>query len=167
MSGTNPAKLTGGTATMPDGSPVSFDGLRDNAFQLIFAKAPFTTLFLQEFTLPGVALPPAQRESMYVNFQEVGNKLDFDPLHIKFLVDKNIKNYIEIFTWMKQCSTSGEGNAKAVTDNVVLVAGNKKLFRFNNCWPMGLGALTFVANTQDITYLAADLTLNYDYWEVV
>ena len=74
-------------------SPVNFD--------LQVNKLPKTKYFCTGVTLPGVNFSEAlHATTLAINSYLPGDKIEFDPLTVKFVVDEDMKNYQEIFNWI-------------------------------------------------------------------
>ena len=74
-------------------SPVNFD--------LQVNKLPKTKYFCTGVTLPGVNFSEAlHATTLAINSYLPGDKIEFDPLNVKFVVDEDMKNYQEIFNWI-------------------------------------------------------------------
>jgi hypothetical protein len=152
-----------GTAMMPDGSPVSYDGLPSVKFQCKFDKIPNTIFFLQGWTVPGISIPSIDRPTPMLDLNEIGEKVDYQPFTIEFLVDAKMKNFKEIFAWMKRI-TSNPNQRDEVSDAMVIVNGTETI-RFVDCWPISIGALEFKTNAEDMEYLTCTVQINYDWYE--
>jgi hypothetical protein len=155
--------LDNGIITAPDGTELSYDGLPDGAFRLIFPKAPFVTMFLQQLDLPGIQVNQAARKTPLVDMNEIGEKLNYLPFTCSFLVDKNLKNYKEIYNWMKRMTVNG--TIVGETDTASLVINGKEMCTFVDCWPTSLGQLTFTTTNNDVVYVTCTAVFNYDYLE--
>ena len=104
--------------------PISFDGLPNTDFKLVFPKLPLTTMFLQTLNVASISVGVAPQETRYVNLQNVGEKLSYQPFSATFLVDKNMLCYNEIYEWMKRMTVSGSSVGE--TDNPYLMIGSRR-----------------------------------------
>jgi hypothetical protein len=154
-----------GEATMPDGSPLSYDGLPNTNFRLLFPKATWVNMFLQEFTVPEVSVTEVIRTTPYADINDIGEKMNYGDVTATFLVDKNLKNYREIFNWMRRMTNRGSHIGES--DNPLLIVNGKEMIRFVEAWPMSLSGLSFVTNANDVTYITATAVFNLDYFEFV
>jgi hypothetical protein len=156
-----------GTVTMPDGSSLNYDGIASINFRLSFMKLPFTEMFIQEFTFPGISLSVVEQPSTYVAFGHPGEKIAYEPLVCTFLVDKNLKNYKEITEWMKRITTMSGREQEDEYENPVLSMGSSTSARFYNAFPTSISGLQFRSNEQDMIYLTSNITFKYDYYEFI
>ncbi len=154
-----------GSVYRPDGTPVSYDGLQNTKFNLIFQKASNSVIFLQAFEIPGVSVNEVDVPTPFVNMNEIGEKLNFGQFNITFLIDSEFKNYKEIFDWMKRMTVAG--SAIGDTDDVVIIINDKQSIRFYGCWPMSMSNVSFITNATDVEYLTCSVVMNFDYFEFI
>ena len=152
-----------GSVLMPDGSALSYDGLPSIKFNCVFPKIPNTVFFLQGWNVPGVSVGVINRATPYLDIDEIGEKMQYTPFTIDFLIDRSMKNYKEIHDWMKRITVNGSQQDE-VSDAIVIVNGTR-LFRFVDCWPVELGSIKFQANATQMEYLTCSVTFQYDYHE--
>lgn len=155
--------LQQGEVTMPDGSMLSYDGLPNTNFRLLFPKATWVNMFLQEFVMPEVSVIEVRQNTPYADVNNIGEKMNYGDVQCTFLVDKNLKNYKEMFNWMRRMTV--RGSVVGETDNPVLIVNGKETIRFVEAWPMSLTGLQFVTNATDVVYITATVTFNLDYFE--
>ncbi len=148
---------------MADGSPVSYDGLPDTKFQCSFQKLPNTIFFLQGWSVPGIEIDTLDRPTPYLDINEIGSKINYSPFTIDFLVDSRMKNFKEIYNWMKRITVSNNQKDE-VCDAVIIVNGTETI-RFVDCWPLSIGDLQFKTNSEDVNYLACQVRIQYDWYE--
>jgi hypothetical protein len=70
-------------------------------FRFILKRAPKVTYFTTATVIPGINLPVAKQETPFLNVSLPGHKLSHNPFIIRFLVDENFENYLELLSWMK------------------------------------------------------------------
>jgi hypothetical protein len=149
---------------MPDGNAVNYDGLLNNRFNIVFDKLPNTVFFLQGFNLPEIRVEEVSIPTPIVDYNDVGEKINFDPYTIHFLVDSNMRNWIEIYAWMKRMTSRGSRIGEE-SDATVYING-KDLLKFRGCWPMSLGSIDMDSTTEEAQFIKCSLTVNYDYLDV-
>ena len=159
-------KITNGELLNADGgSQFSYDLLPETNFKLLFPKASFGTLFLQEFNLPQVSVKDVNQPTIFADINNVGEKISYGNMTLTFLVDKHMKNYKEIFNWMRRMTVSG--SSVGDSDNPLLVINNDNMIRFVEAWPAVLSDLTFRTNVNEVNYLTCTAVFNFDYFEFV
>jgi len=148
-----------------DGKPVSFDALAQHAFKMDFAKIPNTIFFLQGVNFPGISVAVSQQASPHLDFQEIGSKIEFEPLVINFLVDAEMRNHFEIYNWMKNMIA-----ANKLSDHIgdaILTVNNSKAIRFVDAFPISLGSIQFVSNQDTLKYITCTASFNFDWYEII
>lgn len=147
----------------PNGEiPVSYDGLTNTSFRVIFEKANSSVFFLQSFNLPSVRIREVKTNTPLVDMNEIGEKIDYTPFEMSFMVDADLRNYRQVYNWMKRMTV--RGSKVGETDTVLLSINGKESIRFYGCWPMELSDLEFVTNPDGIVYMKCTLIVNYDYF---
>jgi hypothetical protein len=152
-----------GSVFMADGSEVSYDGLPSISFQCSFSKLPNTMFFLQRWNVPGVSVGKVTRPTPFLDIDEIGEKMIFEQFTIEFLIDKQLKNYKEIFDWMKRITVNASQRDE-VGDASIIIAGSK-MVRFIDVWPASLSGMEFSTNATNVDYLKCTATFNYDWYE--
>ncbi len=154
-----------GEILMPDGSELSYDGLASIDFRVLFPKIPNTVFFLQSFNIPGISINKIVRPTPFLDIDEIGEKPIYEPFSITFLVDKNVKNYREIYDWIMRIVTGP--NHRDETCDAMLIINNKQTVRFAECWPASISGMQFAANATNMEYLTATVVFNYDWYEFI
>lgn len=146
-------------------SPPNYDGLPNTNFRLSFKKAAIAVFFLQEFNLPPITVNEVKRPTPFVDTNEIGEKIIYTPFVITFLVDSKLKNFRQLYDWMKRMTVAGT----AIDDNdtVTLMIDTAQTVRFVGCWPTSLSSLQFYTNPTGVQYMTATATINYDYLEFI
>ena len=142
-------------------SQLSLDALLSNNCKLVFPKLPHVEFWLQTVSLPRIVVNEVKQPTRFIDPNEIGEKLNFSPFNVTFIVDKQMKNWSSIFNWMKEMTVSGSN--VGYVDNPVLVIDNKEMINFVGAWPTILGGIDFAATVQEATYVISTLSINYDY----
>ena len=115
-----------------------------------------------------------------------GDKLQFQDLTLRFLVDEDLENYLEIQHWLRGLGfpdslkeiyewQSSNPNAPSSTLNYtsdgtlnVLSSSNTPNFKvkFLDMFPVSLSDLDFDATDSDIDYLTANVTFKYTIYNI-
>ena len=143
----------------------TLDGLLVQNCKIQFAKLPTVRFFLQEIELPEITVNEVKQYTRYVDPNQIGEKVNYEPFTLRFMVDSRMRNYAEIFTWMKRMTVSGSKVDE--TDEVTLIVDNQQILQFHGCWPMKLGGLEFSTTEQQHKYMTCSMTLNYDYADLI
>ncbi len=122
-------------------------------FRTLLHRAPNFNFFAQTCNIPGLSLPRADVPTPFVNLPQHGDKIAHEDLTITFKVDENLKNYLELQTWIR-----GAGFPESFEDHANYIAGqpiysdisiilyNSAVqphitFTFKDCWPTALSPL--------------------------
>lgn len=164
--------------------PTNHNLLSSLDFRMSLKRAPTVSYFAQQFTLPGITLPPAIRPTPFVNIPEIGDHLEFEPLVFAFKVDEDLTNYVEIFNWMRALGFPENweqhqplrplknvpiANTQTTDVSVITTTNarnpNKKI-TFYDAWPTNLSSLDFNTMDTEMQYLQATVTFNYTYYDI-
>jgi len=96
---------------------------------------------------------------------EIGEKLNFLPFTVNFLVDKYCRNWSAIYNWMKQMTVDGTIVGK--TEDIILMIDGKEFIRFYGCWPTNLSGMNMDSTIERVQYLKASIVFNYDYFDLL
>lgn len=75
-------------------------------FQLSFSRLSAVTFFCTEVNLPGVSIIAPEQSTQGVPIPRAGNKLHYEPLVIKFLLDEQLLSWTSIYDWMSGLAPS-------------------------------------------------------------
>tara|TARA_B100002019_G_C21246923_1_gene588884 strand:- start:219 stop:755 length:537 start_codon:yes stop_codon:yes gene_type:complete len=167
-------------------TPDNFSYLSPVGFQFAVNKLPNVEYFCQGVTLPGISLQGIPVQTPFTAIPIPGDRIEFQELLIRFIIDEDMKNYIEIFEWMKglgfpdnfdqykEVQKSDPQNlgpeSGIVSDAVLLILSGASTanlkFTFKDAFPTQLTSLTFDTNNEDIQYLQADATFTYRSFDI-
>lgn len=167
--------------------PADINPLQSNGFRFSVTKLPELSFFCQEANIPQLILPEASFTNPLSNVPVPGEKLQFGPLTIVFLLDAQMKNYQAIHTWMLELGfpKSHEQYRKFVRDNTNLLSTTElaagysdavltilsntnnpiKTIRFVDAFPTSLQSVQLMTDTSQVAYLAGVATFVYNYYE--
>lgn len=94
------SKITISEAQWENRQPDELDYLRPNGFRFLIQSLPKVTYFCQAATLPSMTLGFAIQPTPLVNIPKPGEKIDFGDLTIRFLIQEDMANYIELYNWV-------------------------------------------------------------------
>lgn len=163
--------------------PSNINPLSPNGFMFSIAKLPDISYLCQEVNLPSASLPENEFATPLVNIAIPGDRMEFQPLTIQFLIDSEMKNYTSIFDWMNGLGfpqsndqfTSYTGSSqdqlqstKFYSDATLQILGNTnnnlKSVKFVDVFPTSLESLVFTSTSQDVQYLVGSATFKYTYY---
>lgn len=84
----------------------SVNYLTANGYRMVVRKAPNVAFHLQRVTLPGLSLQSAESSNPFVRVPHTGDHIAYEPLVATCLFNEDMSNYVEVYTWLRQCGFS-------------------------------------------------------------
>ena len=156
--------------------------LSPTGFRFQLNRTPNVNYFTYSVPIPTLTLGEIDTENPNVRLPFPGDKLRFEPLSIRFRVDEDLQNYLEIHNWLlslgypEDISNSGYGKGAYNTSGAVYSDGSLLILsshqntnlriNFKNLFPVSLTELNFDASLTDIEYLEATATFRYSLYEI-
>ena len=128
-------------------------------FQLVFPTLPFLEMFCNTITLPNVSLGMVKHSTRIHDLKQPGEKLYFETLQCRFLFDNEMRNYKEIYNWMKKISVLGLHEEDRLPVRLLTETG---VFIFEKVFPISLGSTNWDSTATDIQFLSCDVEFAYD-----
>lgn len=142
-------------------------------FRFLLNRAPNVQYFCQQATLPTITMVEINQTNPFVNIPRPGDKITYEPFTLRFRVDENMTNYLEIHDWiiglghpddLSQYKNIADDN-KMYSDGsiMILTSNNNPSIRiaFQNLFPLSLSPLSFDTTQTDVEYLEAEVTFRY------
>lgn len=146
---------------VPDLTNVSM--LTPLGFRLTINAQEFRYLeyFCTAASLPSVGLPAVQANFRSIYPQLSGESLKYEPFSITFIVDEELKNYLEIYNWMYE-NANDKIKYRDMTLSILSNQNNKnKELQFMSVIPTSLSSIEFDTRTTDIEYLTCTVEFAY------
>jgi hypothetical protein len=86
---------------MPIGQPENRNFLSPTGFKFSLKRTPKVAFFCNSANIPDITLGIAVQPTYLKDIELPGDKLIFGDLTLRFLVDEDLKNYLEIQNWMR------------------------------------------------------------------
>jgi len=158
-------------------------------FKFLLNRCPKVAFFSNSANIPGLTLGVAEQPTYLKNIDTPGDKIAFDDLTIRFLVDEDLENYMEIQNWIrglgfadsldeiydlqrqqKYVDTTDSKLMNIYSDGTlhILTSSSTPNFKlkFKDLWPYSLSNLQFDATDSDIEYLTAEATFKYTIYDI-
>ena len=161
-------------------------------FKFGLKRSPAVAFFCNEANIPSIDLGVAEQPSYLKNIPVPGDKIQFGDLSLRFLVDEDLKNYMEIQNWIRGLGypeslqefqdldhsgqlTDAFGFFKQSRDDIysdgtlqILSSNLVPQFQvqFSDLFPYSLSTITFDATDTDIEYFTADVSLKYTIYRI-
>ena len=162
-------------------------------FKLILTKTPKVDFLCQSANIPQISMGTAIQASYLKDIPVPGDKVLYDDLTVRFLVDEKMENYLAIYKWItglgypeslgqfKQLKTddirtnasaSDEGDPRyfEFSDATLqILNSNYKssvLVNFKDVFPIALSTLDFDVTTRDYNYFTAEVSFKYTIFNI-
>tara|TARA_R100000008_G_C3527351_1_gene137306 strand:- start:40 stop:603 length:564 start_codon:yes stop_codon:yes gene_type:complete len=163
--------------------------LSPTGFKFTLVRAPKVAFFSNSANIPGLTLGEAIQPTYLKDIPTPGDKIVFDDFSLRFLVDEDVKNYMEIQNWIrglgypeslqevfdlqeerKNINTKQSNLMDIYSDGTLTVLGSSQnaIFKinFSDLWPYSLSTLQFDATDTDINFLTADVSFKYTIYDI-
>ena len=160
--------------------------LNPTGFKFILNRAPKVVFFSNQANIPGLNLGTADQTNYLTDIPQPGDKVQFQDLNLRFLVDEDLGNFVEIQNWIrglgypeslkefddlqKQDYLYGtkpwdQKGDDIYSDGTLQILSSNLVPQFNivfrDLWPYSLTTLSFDATDTDIDYFTADVSFKY------
>ena len=161
-------------------------------FKFGLKRAPAVAFFCNEANIPNLTLGVAEQPSYLRNIPTPGDKIQFGDLQLRFLVDEDLTNFMELQNWIRGLGypeslqefqdlddrgqlTDAFGQFKQSRDDIysdgslqILSSNLVPQFQvvFNDLFPVSLSTLSFDATDTDIEYFTADVSFKYTIYSI-
>ena len=70
-------------------------------FKFQIKRAPTLNFFVQTINIPGLSLPDVDVSNPLIRVPYPGEHLSYEELQLSFRVDEDLRNYMELHTWLR------------------------------------------------------------------
>ena len=162
-------------------------------FKLILTKTPKVDFLCQSANIPQISMGTAVQPTYLKDIPVPGDKVLYDDLTVRFLVDEKMENYLSIYKWI-----TGLGYPESLgqydqlrkddfrTDRIVgddgdplyfqysdatlqVLGSNYKptvLINFKDAFPISLSTLEFDVSQRDYSFFTASVTFKYTIFDI-
>ena len=173
------------------GTPLSNRNfLSPTGFKFSLKRSPAAAFFCNQANIPSMDLGVATQPSYLRDIPTPGDKIDFGDLSIRFLVDEDLVNYMELQRWIRglgfpdsmkdfkdlekeaviQPKFANKGD-NIYSDGTLQILSSNLVAKFNvnfkDLFPVSLSTITFDATDTDIEYFTAEATFKYTVYNIV
>jgi len=164
--------------------PDNLNYLSNISFRLTIEDAPNITWFCQSANVPGVSIEGIDVPTPHATIPFAGNKVSFEELSVRFIVDEHLKNWTEIYDRIialglaeggenyrllkaKSDTTQRGGTVSTLVLTVLTSAMNPQMeFHFYEAFPTSISALDFDSAAGDLEYFTATVAFRYTNYEI-
>ena len=169
-------------------NPTNPNFLQPNKFQLNFSRVPNIQYFCQSVGVPGISLSEVPQNTPFVDLFVPGEKAIYDMLNVTFLIDEEMKSWIEIHDWIRamtfptqyeEYQRLGQLNKNVSLRNTqtpqysdatitIFSSSNTPYYRFKffDCFPTSISSFVMAATDSPDSAMTADATFRYSYYNI-
>ncbi len=143
--------------------------LTPGGFKVSIDSKEFANL---QFFCTNVALPSVNQTEVLSTYKNnnaffPGEIITYDAFTLTFIVDEEMKNYLEIFNWLSKNRRTNP----IFKDITLSILSNKnttnKQILFHDTFPVSLGALNFTTQDTVLDAVTCDVTFRYNLFEFI
>lgn len=174
--------------------PDNLSYLAPTQFELLIKKLPNTKYFSTGVNVPSISVAEVQQPTRYgANVKVPGDKISYGEITVTFIVDENMENWTELYTWMSQITSStdpdkyrslvganrranepydGSGDYDAVYSDMTIVvttAANNpnRYIRIQDAFPTSLGEITMDTTVAGgLSYVTCTASFQFTTFEI-
>ena len=158
--------------------------LAPTGFKFSLKRSPGVAFFCNQANIPSLDLGIATQPSYLKDIDVPGDKIQFGDLTLRFLVDEDLVNYMEIQNWIRglgypetlqefddlekeavPTKIVEESGDNIYSDGTLQILSSNLVAKFNvnfkDMFPYSLSTITFDATDTDIEYFTADVSFKY------
>ena len=155
-------------------------------FLFNITKEPKVSFFCTSASIPSISFETNTQPSYLKDIDVPGEKLTYNDLDVRFLVDEDLKNYMAIHNWMtgigypeslgdfKTEVTKSDGSRdlnQQFSDGALTIQNSNyrttAIVKFKDLFPVALTSLEFDTGVTDIQYFTAEATFRYLVYNIV
>ena len=171
------------------GTPISNRNfLSPTGFKFGLKRSPGVAFFCNQANIPSLDLGVAEQPSYLKDIPVPGDKMQFGDLNLRFLVDEDLVNFMEIQNWMRGLGfpeslaefnelkeqailgPMGKSTGDVYSDGTLQILSSNLVPKFqvvfSDLFPYSLSTVTFDATDTDIEYFTADVSFKYTIYNV-
>ena len=162
-------------------------------FKLILTKTPKVDFLCQSANIPQISMGTAIQPTYLKDIPVPGDKVLYDDLNVRFLVDEKMENYLAIHKWITglgypeslgqyaqlkkddnrtdtRVGNQGDPRYFNYSDATLQVLNSNYkpsvLINFKDAFPISLSTLDFDVTTRDYNYFTAEVTFKYTIYNI-
>ena len=162
--------------------------LSPTGFKFGLKRSPGVAFFCNQANIPSLVLGVTEQPSYLKDIPVPGDKIQFGDLNLRFLVDEDLVNFMEIQNWMRGLGfpeslaefqelkdqsilgPMGKSTTDVYSDGTLQILSSSLIPKFqvvfSDLFPYSLSTVTFDATDTDIEYFTADVAFKYTIYEI-
>jgi hypothetical protein len=153
-------------------------------FKFTLNRAPKVAFFANRANIPAITLGVANQPNYLTDIPVPGDKMVFEDFTLRFLVDEDLSNYMEIQNWMRglgfpeslneiydfqksneRFEQPDKSQMNLYSDGTLLILNSNQNLNFNvvfrSMFPYQLSTLDFDATNPETEYFTAEVSFKY------
>ena len=157
-------------------------------FKFALKRSHKAAFFCNQANIPDLTLGIAEQPTYLKDIPTPGDKIEFGDLNLRFLVDEDLVNFMEIQNWMRGLGfpeslaefqelreesilgVMGKSTEDIYSDGTLQILSSNLVPKFqvvfNDLFPYSLSTVTFDATDTDIEYFTADVSFKYTLYQI-
>mgnify|MGYP001238316817 FL=1 len=162
-------------------------------FKLILTKTPKVDFLCQSANIPQISMGTAIQPTYLKDIPVPGDKVLYDDLTVRFLVDEKMENYLAIYKWItglgypeslgqyEQLKKDDNRTNRMISDQgdplyfqysdatLQVLSSNYRpsvLINFKDAFPISLSTLEFDVSQRDYNFFTASVTFKYTIFNI-
>ncbi|MBT3281401.1 MAG: hypothetical protein HN374_00345 [Cryomorphaceae bacterium] len=153
-------------------------------FKFTIEKIPNVNFFCQSANLPGLSAGQAILTTPLRDIPIAGDKVQYNELRVRFIIDEELKNWLEVYDWIKgitfpdnldqykNLAVANVPNPKGelYSDGTLsILTSNKNIqyvAKFTDLFPVDLTDIEMSSDVADAEVVAADATFAYSTYNI-
>ena len=158
-------------------------------FKFNLTRSPKVSYFCNEANIPDLSLGVTFQPNYLRDIPTPGDKIEFGDLSLRFLVDENLENYMEIQNWIRGLGypesvgqfrdLEEQGKIQGIykkdrqniySDGTLQILSSNLVAKFNvtftELFPYSLSTITFDATDTDIQYFTSEVIFKYTSYNI-
>ena len=176
---------------MPDTSSRQIENrnfLAPTGFRFLLKRSPKIAFFCNQANIPALDMGTAIQSTYLKDLDVPGDKVQFGDLTLRFLVDEDLENYMELQKWIRGLESDkdivdlqklgpgdvggryAEEGLNVYSDATLQILSNNLVPKFQvffkDVFPVSLTTLNFDATDTDIEYFTSEATFKYSIYTI-
>ena len=163
-------------ASVPQTPPTTNNYLTSNRFKFSIQRCPNIAHFCQRINVPSIGFGNSiQANPTGIEIRRPGTRYAFEDISLGFLVDENMKNWLEIFEWLKSigiytgCKETIKEDDK-VSTAYLLITNSAYVpiinVTYHNIFPVMLTSIDFDSTLGDAEPVIATATFAFTHYDI-
>lgn len=164
-----------------DRTPENLNFLNTYGYQVLIKKLPYVKYFTQKFEHPGCSIPSTSQPNPFTSIPHSGEHILYEPLTVDFKVDEDMKNYIEVYNWLRglgfpdnfeehKALTEMPVGERICSDISIIALTNVKnpniMITYRDAFPVSISRLYFSTTENDVVSLNCQVTFEYTLYDI-